>query len=245
MAVHSRQELAEYCLQRLGAPLLNIEIADEQIENCISEAIDYYHEYHSDGIERDVYKIQITQADIDRQYFELPEGIVSILKVVPYTGMFTQDYLFDGQYQFWLSEIKFLNNYQTSHFYTTMDYLNHVDFILNRQKQFRFNRRMNKLFIDTDWKKNLQKDMYLVLEVYRELDPEQYPSVYNDRWLKHYTTAVMKYQWGTNLSKYEGMELPGGIRVNGSQIKEEAKQDILELQQELYDIGAPLAFQMG
>lgn len=240
-----RQDLADWALAKLGAPLLNIEVAPEQIDIAIDEALEYYHEYHNDGMERDIFKHQITEEDVANKFILVPDGIVSFIKIVPYTGMFTQDYLFDGQYQFWLSEIKFLNNYQTSHFYTTMDYLNHVNFILNKEKQFRFNRRMNKLYIDTDWSKNIKEGTYLVFEVYRELDPELYPSVYDDRWLKRYTTALIKKQWGQNLSKYEGMELPGGVRVNGSLMKQEADQELLQLEQELYDIGSPLAFQMG
>ena len=206
----TRQDLADYCLRKLGAPLLNIEIADEQIEDCIHEALEYYHEYHNDGIERDVFKHQVTSDDIERGYINLPEGIVGILKVVPFSGAYTTDFLFDGQYQFYLSELKFLHNYNTSNFYTTMSYLSHVDFLFNKEKQFRFNRRMNKLFLDVNWS-TIKEDSYLILEVYRELDPETYESVYNDRWLKKYTTALMKQQWGQNLSKYEGMELPGGV----------------------------------
>lgn len=241
----TRQGLADFCLRKLGAPLLNIEISDEQIEDCIHESLEYYHEYHSDGMERDIFKHQITQKDIDRKYIEVPDGIVSIIKIMPYTGLFTQDYLFDGQYQFWLSEIKFLHNYNTNQFYTTMDYLNHVNFILNKEKQFRFNRRMNKLFIDTNWNTDLKLGTWVVFEVYRELDPEEYPSVYDDRWLKKYCTAVMKKQWGQNLSKYENMELPGGVRVNGTIMKQEAEEEIRLLEQELYDIGSPLAFIVG
>lgn len=240
----NRQEFAEYCLRKLGAPLLNIEIHDDQMEDCINEAIEFYHEYHNDGIERDVFKHQITQDDKDNNYIELPEGVVGILKVVPYSGAYTTDFLFDGQYQFFLSELKFLHNYNTSNFYTTMSYLQHVDFIFNKEKQFRFNRRMNKLFLDVNWDL-LKVDSWIILEVYRNLDPIDYPAIYDDRWLKKYATALMKKQWGQNLSKYEGMELPGGIRVNGTLIKQEAEQELLQLEQELERIEGLLPFMVG
>lgn len=245
MAVTSRQGLADYCLEKLGAPLLNIEIDDIQVEHCITEALEYYHEYHPDGMERDIYKHQITASDVTNQFITLPDSIISIVNLMPVTGVFTQDYLFDGQYQFWLSEIKFLQNYNTSSFYTTMNYLNHVNFILNKEKQFRYNRRINKLFIDTDWSKNLKENSWLVLEVYRTLDPELHPSAYDDRWLKKYTTALVKEQWGQNLSKFDKMELPGGVIVNGWEIKQEAQQEKDKLEKELYDIGSPLSFLVG
>lgn len=240
----ARQDFANYCLRKLGAPLLNIEIHDDQIEDCIKEAIEYYHEYHNDGIERDIVKHQITQTDKTNQYIDLPEGIVGIIKIIPFSGVFSGNYLFSGQYQFFLSELNFLKNYNLSNYYTTKQYLETAEFVLGSNPQFRFNRRMNKLYLDTNWD-NINVDDYLVLEVYRELNPDTYSSIYKDRWLKKYCVALMKYQWGTNLSKYEGMELPGGVHVNGSIIKQEAAQEIQLLEQELERIEGILPFMVG
>jgi hypothetical protein len=241
----NRQAFAEYGLRKLGAPLINIEIDDDQLEDCIKDVLDYYHEYHNDGIERDIYKYQVTAQDITNKYFTLPDGIVSIVRVMPFTGTNASgSYLMSGQYQFMLSELKWLQGGNTSNYYMSMDYINHVDFILNKEKSFRFNRRMNKLFLDVDWNQ-ISVGMYLVVEVYRELDPADYDSIYDDRWLKKYFVANLKKQWGQNLSKYDRMELPGGVIINGWQIKEEAEREMAALEVELQSIEGPLLFAVG
>ena len=241
----TRQDLVNFALRQLGAPLLNIEIADEQIEDNLNEALEYYHEYHFDGIERDVFKYQVTATDITNGYIDIPEDIVSVLRVMPTTGIFTQDYLFDGKYQFYLTELKNLSSFNTSNFFISMQYLQHVDFMLNKGVNFRFHRRMNKLILDSSVGEHFKEGSWIVLEVYRNLDPEQYPSVYKDRWLRRYFTALLKKQWGQNLSKYEGMTLPGGITINGTQLKQEAMNELQELELELRDICGPLEFQVG
>ena len=241
----TRQEFAEYGLRKLGAPLINIEIDDTQLEDCITDVLDYYHEYHNDGIERDMFKHQITAQDITNKFIAIPDGIVSVLRVLPFTGTnFAGSYLMTGQYQFMISEMKWLQGGNTSNFFITMDHINHVNFLLNKEKTFRFNRRMNKLFLDIDWHE-ITEGMYIALEVYRELDPEEFESIYNDRWLKKYFTANLKKQWGQNLSKYDRMELPGGVILNGWQIKEEGEREMQALEIELQSLEGPLEFAIG
>jgi hypothetical protein len=244
--LQSKQDLADFALRQLGAPILSIEVDDEQISDCIDIAIQYYQEYHHDGIVRDYVPITVTADDITNKYFELPEGIYSVLKVVNTSSLFSSsDFLFDMQYQVMAGEIRRIGSGQISDFYGTMSYLGHLEFVLRKEKTFRFNARSNRLYVDVDWSRELQLDKIIVLEVYRSIDPEEYGEVYNDRWLKNYTTQLIKKQWGTNLKKYSGMTLPGGITYNGQSIYDEAVGEIAQLEKEAQDAGAPLSFLVG
>lgn len=313
--IKSRQELAEYALRQLGAPVINIEVADEQIEDCVELAIQYYHEYHFDGIDRDylVHKITgssitvadgtkftkgdkvtsldgnttamveaiagnvlttnrqigfdkfqkdqvvksgntgqqttitaITLGDVDNGWIPAAENIVGVKKILNITSVLgSSDYMFNVQYQIMLSEMQNLTKAGTSYFYGVMQYLGHLDFLMKKEKDFRFNRRMNRLYLDVAWGSDIKAGDIVVAEIYRAIDDAEYSEVLDDIWLKKYTTSLIKKMWGTNLRKYQNMQLPGGITFNGQVIYDEAITELKDLEAEAIYSTSPLEFMTG
>ena len=247
MAISSKSDLADFCLRQLGAPVINIEIDDEQLTDNIDLAIEYYQTYHFDGIERDYVKYQISQTDITNRYLTLPDSVFSVLKVLnPSTIFNSSDTLFNFQYQIMQNEMQnIIGSGGVGYMYSVMQYMSHMDFILRKEKMFRFNRRMNQIYIDVNWGTEIKENDWIVIEVYRALDPEVYTEVYNDMWLKKYATALIKKNWGSNLKKYTGMTLPGGLTYNGQQIYDEAIQEIEKLELDATNNSAPLGIFTG
>lgn len=315
MAITSRQDLAEYCLRKLGGGVINIEVSADQLDDRVEDAIEYFTEYHFDGIMRDYFVHRITATELvvsdssgfnpndtlvcvdknirvslnsingntlklnychgpfgnplavgdvitngtvsqtidsitlgtaDKGYVDVDDMVVGVMKVVNLSSVLSSgDYMFNAQYQIMMSEIHNLTSGGTQYLYGMMTYLGHLDYILRKEKDFRFNRRMNKVYVDVGWESELKIGDYMVLEVYRALDDSVYSEMLNDRWLKEYTTALIKLQWGQNVKKFQGMQLPGGLVYSGQQIFDEATKEIEILRDEAIGAGAPLEFIMG
>lgn len=246
MPILSKQDLADFTLRQLGAPVVNIEIDDEQLTDCLELAIEYYQTYHYDGIERDYIAYQITADDVTNKYVTLPDSVFSVIRLLPQTSVFnSSDSLFNFQYQIMQNEMtRIVGNGGVSYYYSVMSYLAHMNFVINKEHMIRFNRRMNRVYIDSG-SINLGEGAWVVFEVYRALDPETYTEVYNDMWLKKYATALVKKMWGTNLKKFSGMTLPGGIQYNGQTVFDEAVQEIEKLELEATNNSAPLSIFVG
>lgn len=245
MAVTSRQQLKQYALRALGAPVVQINAADEQLEDRIDEAIAYFHLYHYDGIERMYLKHQLTQTDVDNGYISIPDYVYGIKRVLPFSGVSnTSANLFSVQYQTVIQHINDLTQMDIINYSMTMQYISMLDQLLNGYPQFEFNKIGGKLYLEIRESK-LVPDRYILLECYRALDPEQNTKMYNEPWLKEYTIALFKKQWATNLKKYQGMQLPGGITIDGQTMYVEATQEIAELEEQLMSKSAPLGFVMG
>lgn len=245
--LQSKQDLADFCLRQNGAPVINVEVDDDQLTDCIDLAIQYYNEYHFDGVERDYVKYQISQDDVTNGYLTLPDPVYSVVRVInPSTVFNSTETLYNFQYQIMQGEMtRIIGSSGVSYMYSVMNYMGHLDFVLRKEKMFRFNRRMNRAYIDVAWGVEVKVGDWLILEVYKAVDPETYTEVYNDMWLKRYTTALVKKQWGINTSKYEGMTLPGGLTYNGKYILEQALADIKALEDEALNSGAPLGMFVG
>jgi hypothetical protein len=262
--IQTRQELKDYCLRKLGYPVIEINVDDAQIEDRLDDALLLFSEMHYDGTERVFLPKQVTQTDIDRRYIDLEEpteadaskGIVaapamdpdgnSILSIVRVFQLFNTlggsagVNIFDAKYQIALSDMFGLYSSTGSGF--TMGSIQHYDITkrhlgllqdyLTPEKAVRFSKVTNKIYLDTDWKNFIAGD-WVMFEGYKILDAEEYPEIYNDRLLKAYTTALIKKQWGSNLSKYNGIALAGGVTLNGSQIFTEAIQEIDLLEKEM------------
>lgn len=261
--IQTRQELKDYCLRRLGYPVIEINVDDSQIEDRLDDALLLFSEMHYDGTERVFLPKQVSQTDIDQKYIDLEAptiadssaGIVaapamdpdgnSILSVVRVFQLFNTlggsagVNIFDAKYQIALSDMFGLYSSTGSGF--TMGSIQHYDITrrhlgllqdyLTPEKTVRFSKVTNKIYLDTDWK-NFQPGDWVMFEAYKILDAEEYPEIYNDRLLKAYATALIKKQWGSNLSKYNGISLAGGVTLNGSQIFQEALQEIDLLEKE-------------
>jgi hypothetical protein len=308
--IKTRQDLSDYCLRALGAPVLNIEVADEQLEDAIDTAIRFWHEYHPDGVIRDYFKhlitstvmtlstvvglttgtvllgpgntqckvlniigsnvtvskimgrnvlkvgdavisnsgfsatiTAITLGTVDLGYLEMDEGVYGVLRVVPFMGY--GDQLFDIMYQLRFNDLRTLHSGTMNYFTGSMEYLALLDFFLRKEKQFRFNRYMSKLYLDIDWQKDIRPGDYFVVEVLRTVNDSEYNSLLNDIHLKKLASAYVKKYWGTNLRKYNGIQLLGGVTLDGERIIAEAHQEIAALEQEIIQNQAPLSFLVG
>jgi hypothetical protein len=246
MAVTTRIGLIEYCLRALGEPVVEINIDEQQVEDRVDEAIEYFRQYHFDGIEKVYLKHNITQQNIDDKFILVPDLIYGITKVYPVaSGTSTSKSIFDLQYQLRLNDLYDLTSTSVMYYTQVMSHLALLDLTLNGHPLYRFNRLNNKLYIDTVWSEKMQVGNYLLVECYRAMDPADAPRMYGETWIKHYTTALIKKQWAVNLKKFSGMQLPGGVSIDGPALYAEAVQEIKDLEDEMMNKSAPLEWFMG
>ena len=245
-AVNSRQSLKEYCLRALGAPVLEINVDDDQLEDRIDEALEFFRLYHYDGIEKVYLKHQITQADVDNKYIPMSELIYGVERVLPITyGAASSKNIFDLQYQLRLNDLYDLTSTSIIYYSTVMSHLSLLDLMLNGHIMYRFNRYQDRLHLDINWQSDVEVGQYIVVECYRAMDPTVFTRLWNESWLKHYTTALFKRAWATNLKKFSGMALPGGVTIDGNALYDEAMSEIKELEDSLMNKAAPLDFFLG
>jgi hypothetical protein len=229
----SRVTLIDYCLRNLGAPVLDINVDDDQVEDRVDEALQKYRDYHMEGQRRVYLPILVTPTDITNKYFTLTDDVISVTRVLPISNSYAAVNMFSMKYQMYLNDFYALYKAESLQYYVQMQqYLQEVDALLNGIQPIQYQRHGNKLFIDTNFK-DLQAGQYIMAECYVSL--EDTPEMYNDSWLKRYTTALIKRQWGTNLSKFDGMQLPGGVTINASKILDESNDEIEKLEQSLLD----------
>lgn len=246
MAVTTRQGLIDYCLRELGAPVVEINVAVEQVEDRIDEAIEYWRQHHYDGVEKVYLKHQVTEQDVQNKWIPINDLIYGVTRVFPIaTGTSTSKSIFDLQYQLRLNDLYDLTSTSIIYYSQVMSHLALIDLTLNGKQLYRFNRLTNKLYIDESWNDNIAPGTYLLVECYRVLDPADAPRMYGESWLKHYSTALIKKQWASNLKKFQGLQLPGGVTIDGDKLYDEAKQEIEKLESDLRDKSAPLEFFMG
>lgn len=256
----SRQELIEYCKRKLGYPVLEINVADEQIDDLVDDAIQFFQERHFDGVYQTFMKYKVTQADIDRgravppsgigiastsvtenivgtattfnyyensNYLKVPSYVIGINKIYQFeaSNAFSSG-MFSVKYQLFLNDIYYWGSLELLTYSMVKRQLEDIDWLLTTQKQIRFNKRQDRLYLDIDWS-SLTVGQYLVIDCYRVLDPSDYDRVWNDSFLKPYLTALIKRQWGYNLSnKFRGMKLPGGVELDGRTLVEDAQREI-------------------
>jgi len=241
----SRDTLKEWCLRKLGKPVIEINVDNDQMEDRIDEALQFYQEYHFDGTEKVYEKYQITTDDITNRYISIPSAGFSsetgnnvytgITKIFPVTG--TGIGMWDIRYQMRLSDLTtfgtYLGGYDLLTYEMKMKNLSLIQELLQGKIPIRFNRHANKLYLDWEWGVDAVAGEYILIEAFKVVDPEYYLDVYNDMFLKQYVTALFKEQWGLNLSKFEGVQMVGGVTLNGRAILEEARTDIEKLREEM------------
>ena len=229
----SRDEFKEFCLRRLGAPVLEINVADDQVEDCIEIGLQTYYDYHFDGTEKVFLARQITEEDIANRYLPLTENIISVINIFDIGNSYSTNNLFNIRYQMALNDLFAFNYGPFAPYYMALQNVALAEEMFVGKQAIRFNRHTNKLYIDMAWGEKIRKDEYLIMEAYAIVDPEQHPDVWNDRWLQRYCTALIKRQWGTNLKKFEGLQMPGGVTFNGQTIWTEAQEEIEKLDEEV------------
>ena len=261
----SRQELIDYSLRRLGAPVLEINVDDDQIDDLVDDALQIFNERHFDGVERMYLKYKFTQDDIDRgkadgtsgvgivtttgistnpattvssnfyetsNYIQVPDSVIGIERIFKFDTSTISGGMFSIKYQLFLNDLYYFNSVELLQYSMTKTYLEDIDFLLTPEKQVRFNKRQNRLYLDMDYTA-LQADDFIVIDCQRILDPNTFTSVYNDSFLKLYLTALIKRQWGQNLMKFRGVKLAGGIELNGREIYEDGERDLENIRQRM------------
>lgn len=235
---NSREQLKQYCLRALGAPVIQINVAEEQLEDRIDEAIQMFQVYHYDGTLRTFLKHQITDSDLSNGWIPISDDVQIVKSLFPTRGNTVSQGMWNFEYQMYLNDLAFLGTFSLMadiSYYTQMkQYLQLLDLTINGYPQVNFSHAQNRLYIHGDLEDGtLETGQWLVAETYNYINPQTWTSIYNEEWLKLYTTALFKRQWGINLKKFEGMQLPGGITFNGQQMFEEATQEIKELEEDL------------
>lgn len=240
-----REEFKNYCLRRLGAPVIQINVSDDQVEDRVDDALQYYRDHHYDGTETVFLKHVLTQEDIDRRYIPMPDHIQSVLRIVNTGSTYNHDGLFDPIYQFHLNSIYDFQSYDLISYDLAKQQLGLFQRFFRKEYFLKFNKVKNRLELDIDWTEKRVGEV-LLIEAYRALDPEEWTEIYDDRWLKAYATALIKYQWGSNMGKFDGIQLPGGVTMNGKDIKDEALEEIRALEERMMDeFSNPVDFFIG
>ena len=241
----TRQEFKDYCLRRLGAPVTQINVDDDQVEERIDDALNMYRDIHFDGTDKQFYKALITQEAIDNKYIQLPENIIGAVNIFPIGSSLSTNNLFNIRYQIALNDLYDLTATTMVPYYMAMQHIQLLEQLLVGQQPIRYNRRNNKLYIDMDWNKVHVGD-YILVEAYSVVDEETYGNVWSDRWLLKYATQLIKQQWGQNLIVYTGVALPGGMQFNGEKIYNDATAEIQKMEDSmLVGFSSPPTFLMG
>lgn len=233
--ITSREQLKDYCLRRLGSPVIEINVDDDQIEDRIDDAFQFYREYHYDAVELVYLKHQFTEEEIEQQYIELSDLIVGVNRILPFTNRSRGLDIFDIRYQILINDLYSLMSTDLIYYSMVKTQLELINQLLVGQKPVRFNRHMNRLYIDMDWAADASVGEFIIVECYRILDPNTYTDVYDDMFLKRYSTCLIKRQWAENLKKFSGIQLPGGVTLNGDTLYQEAMDEIRQIESEIQD----------
>ncbi|HAW04009.1 MAG TPA: hypothetical protein DCW83_04935 [Saprospirales bacterium] len=237
MAINSRDEFIDYIKRDLGDPVIEINVEEQQLDDRIDEALAYWREYHSDAVHRTYIKHQLTAEDITNKFVTVPSDTLHVVRMFsPGSSTTSSRNFFDIKYQMHLNDIADLHSYigDLGYYEQMQQYLSLLDMQLTGTPQVNFVRRQYRLYIRGEIEdKDLLEGDYIILEAYAYIDENTFSSIWNDIWLKEYAVALVKRQWGTNLMKFDGMQLPGGVQINGRQIYEDAMQEIEKLRERI------------
>ncbi len=265
----SKSTFKSYCLRALGFGVIDINVSDDQADDRIDEALQYFAQYHYDGVEKMYLKYKITEADITRaranttttstdtvdssvtasfeegnNFIPMPSAVVSVSNIFDFTNAVQQN-MFDIRYQLRLNDLYDFSSTSIIHYQMTMQQLDLLSHVLVGEVPIRFNQHQNRLYLDMDWEQ-MTADEYLIIECYRKIDPDTYTEIYDDIYLKRYATALIKKQWGANLSKFNGVATLGGVTMNGEQIYSQAIEEIQRLEEQIQlSFETPIDYMIG
>ena len=260
---NSKSTFKDYCLRNLGFGVIDINVSDDQIDDRIDEAVQYFAHYYYDSVEKMFLKYKITEADITRarsnatttatdrvdtsvtasfeegkNYIPMPSSIVSVLRIFSFDNAATNN-MFDIRYQLRLNDLYDFSSTSIIHYEMTMQHLDYLSHLLVGETPIRFTEHQGRLYLDMDWEGDVSADDYLIIECYRKLDPQTYTDLYDNMHLKRYATALIKKQWGMNLSKFQNVALLGGVTMNGEQIYSQAQEEIEKLETYIENLQYP------
>ena len=267
----SRQGLIDYALRKLGSPVLEINIDDDQIDDLVDDAIQLFNERHFDGVEEMFLKHEFTQDEIDRgkatsetdsqntagivtttgtstsisgygtttssfvetsNFIQVPDSVIGIEKIFKFDNSSISGGMFSIKYQLFLNDLYYFNSVELLQYSMVKSYLEDIDFLLTPDRQVRFNKKQNRLYLDLDYN-SIREGDFIVIDCQRILNPDDFTKVYNDPFLKMYVTALLKKQWGQNLIKFRGVKLPGGLELNGREIYEDGERELEAIKQKM------------
>ena len=228
----SKATFKEHCLRRLGKPVIEINVDEDQLDDRVDEALDYYADYHFDGFEHTYYKHQVTDTDKTNKYITLPDNIIGVVDLFDIGDATSTNNLFNVRYQIALNDLYDLSRYELVPYYMNFQNIRMIEEILVGKQRLRFNRHLNQLHVDMDWNRFNTGD-YIVCKAYRVIDPDTYTDVWKDRWLLRYAACLIKLQWGSNLTKFEGMQLPRGVQFNRPKLYDDAFAERQQLEEEI------------
>ena len=238
----TREQFKGWVLRKLGAPVIDINVSDEQIDDRVDEAVDFWRDYHYSGSQLVYLKHQITQADKDNGYVTLPAQLLGISGIFNMqSSISTGGGIFNVQYQFVLNNLEDITGYNITNYFMSMQHLEFLQEMLVGRPMIRYNKHVNKLHIDSG-QDAMTVGEYIIIEAYDVIDPDTYSDVWSDRWLQNYTAALVKEQWGSNLTKFTGMQLVGGVSFNGEQILADAKEERRMMEEEAIGELQPLQY---
>ena len=245
----TRAEFIEYCKRRLGHPVVEINVDDDQVEDRIDDALRFWQEYHFDGTEKLFYSHQVQASDISQKYLllesPLNDSIIGISRMLSTTGQSTN--MFSVRYQMAFNDIATYSTRgvrEMSNYWMRMSHLNMVQDLISGMSNLRFNRVTNKIYLDWDWSTDISAGDYIVFETYQKVG--DVAELWANSFLKNYATALIKEQWGMNLSKFEGVQMPGGVTLNGRAILEDARAEIAQLKEQMsLSFELPVDFMVG
>lgn len=254
--ITSRTAFKDYCLRRLGFPVIEINVDDDQVEDRIDDALQYWQDYHFDGLQKVYYVKHVDQTDVDNKYLDFSNTldsannrlqITGVTRIFPLYDSQATITMFDLRYQLRLNELYDFTSASYINYTMTLQHLRMLEQLFTGEVPIRYQRHMERLYIDWAWgQSEAPVGTVVVAECYATIDPDVYTAAWNDRWLKEYATALIKRSWGNNLKKFNGIQLPGGVTLNGDKIYQEADNEINALHAEIGDkYGAPLEFMMN
>ena len=255
----SRKELLDYCLRKLGAPVLEVNVDEDQLNDRLDDALQYFYERHFDGIERVFLKHKLTANELNiiqnqpayttggsssgvttaileepQNFIPLPDSVVGVNMVFKLDSSTVSGGMFNIVYQMFLNDLYYQGSIDILNYSMTKQYLAEINYTLTPDVQLRFNKKQHRLYLDINWAR-VSNDSYLIIDCYRIVDPSNYPAVYNDYWLKRYLSASIKKQWGQNITKFNNVVLPGGITMNGEKIYADGEKELEEIERQLRD----------
>ncbi len=228
----TRAQFKEYCLRKLGKPVIEINVDDDQIDDRIDESLRYYWDYHFDGSHKTYYKHPVTQTDKDNTYITLPENIIGAINIFDVGDAVNTNNLFNIRYQIALNDLYTLTSQSMVPYFMAMQHIQLLEELLVGKQPIRYERHRDRLHIDMDWNK-VDVGHFIIIEAYEIIDPDVWTDAWADRWLQNYCTAKIKYQWGSNLTKFVGLNLPGGVQFNGEKILDDAATEIAKMEEEM------------
>jgi hypothetical protein len=239
---YDRESFKDYCLRKLGHPVIEINVSDEQVEDRIDEAMSFFRDYHYDGSELVYLKHQLTEQELEQGYVVVPDRLLGVTRIFDLSSSIsTGTGIFNVSYQFVLHNLEDITKYDVTNYFMAMQHLEFIQEILVGKPLIRYNRHVNKLFIDI--RKNvLAPGSFIIIEAYDIVDENEYSDFWRDRWLQNYATTLIKEQWGSNLTKFEGMQLVGGITFNGQQILNDAREERRAMEEQAINSLQPLIY---